>query len=175
MEDKKVILIRKQGTPFIVNYPHDGTTTTYTWQGTKGTVLNERPVPFDVFDYLQNETVVFQTGALIIKETQDEDIKLVKENIPEIEQAESSIMTRKEVIDLFTIGNHLVLKKALNELTEGKSEIIAEDVKKYIVSVAVDEGIDSSAKRKVICEWAGLEYENSDLFFDNNLKEMYEK
>ncbi|EDS77058.1 hypothetical protein [Clostridium botulinum] len=175
MEDKKVILIRKQGTPFIVNYPHDGTTTTYTWQGTKGTVLNERPVPFDVFDYLQNETVVFQTGALIIKETQDEDIKLVKENIPEIEQAESSIMTRKEVIDLFTTGNHLVLKKALNELTEGKSEIIAEDVKKYIVSVAVDEGIDSSAKRKVICEWAGLEYENSDLFFDNNLKEMYEK
>ncbi|MCD3340459.1 hypothetical protein, partial [Clostridium botulinum] len=133
-------------------------------------VLNERPVPFDVFDYLQNETVVFQTGALIIKETQDEDIKLVKENIPEIEQAESSIMTRKEVIDLFTTGNHLVLKKALNELTEGKSEIIAEDVKKYI-----DEGIDSSAKRKVICEWAGLEYENSDLFFDNNLKEMYEK
>ncbi|AEB77384.1 hypothetical protein ADU80_00210 (plasmid) [Clostridium botulinum] len=175
MEDKKVILIRKQGTPFIVNYPHDGTTTTYTWQGTKGTVLNERPVPFDVFDYLQNETVVFQTGALIIKETQDEDIKLVKENIPEIEQAENSIMTRKEVIDLFTTGNHLVLKKALNELTEGKSEIIAEDVKKYIVSVAVDEGIDSSAKRKVICEWAGLEYENSDLFFDNNLKEMYEK
>ncbi|KOC38510.1 hypothetical protein ADU85_13375, partial (plasmid) [Clostridium botulinum] len=157
MEDKKVILIRKQGTPFIVNYPHDGTTTTYTWQGTKGTVLNERPVPFDVFDYLQNETVVFQTGALIIKETQDEDIKLVKENIPEIEQAENSIMTRKEVIDLFTTGNHLVLKKALNELTEGKSEIIAEDVKKYIVSVAVDEGIDSSAKRKVICEWAGLE------------------
>ncbi|NFV47468.1 hypothetical protein FDJ70_07250 [Clostridium botulinum] len=175
MEDKKVILIRKQGTPFIVNYPHDGTTTTYTWQGTKGTVLNERPVPFDVFDYLQNETIVFQTGALIIKETQDEDVKLVKENIPEIEQAESSIMTRKEVIDLFTTGNHLVLKKALNELTDGKTEAVTEGVKRYIVSVAVDEGIDSSAKRKVICEWAGLEYENSDLFFDNNLKEMYEK
>ncbi|BAE47861.1 hypothetical protein G8S49_06180 [Clostridium botulinum C] len=175
MEDKKVILIRKQGTPFIVNYPHDGTTTTYTWQGTKGSILNERPVPFEVFDYLQNQTTVFQTGALIIKETEDEDVKLAKENIPEIEQAESIAMTKQEVINLLTEGNHLSLKKKLKELTDGKEQAIIEDLKKYVVAIAVDEGVDSSAKRKVICEWAGLEYENSDLFFDKNLKEMYEK
>ena len=175
MSDKNVVLIRKQSTPFTVNFPSDGGVKSYVWMGTQGRVLNERPVPYEVFEWLQNYTSTFTEGCLIIKETDDEDVKMVKENIPEIEKVEESILTKQEIEELLNNGNHLTLKKKLNELVKDKSEAIVENIKRNVIGVATEIGIDSNAKREVLCTWAGLEYENSDLIFDKHLKELYEK
>jgi predicted RND superfamily exporter protein len=177
MEDKKVILIRKQPSPFTVNYPFgdNGTIRTYTWQGTIGKVLNERPVPFDVFDWIQNYTTTLTCGALIMKETDDEDIKDIKENIQDIEKIEQSILTKDEIVEMLEKGNHLSLKKALKDLDEKTTESMKEIQKKYVIGIACDLGIDSTVKRQILVEWAKLDYKNSDLLFDKVLEEMYEK
>ena len=177
MEDKKVVLIRKQPAPFIVNYPfgENGTIKTYTWQGTNGKVLNERPVPFDVFDWIQNYTTTLTSGALIIKETDDEDINEIKENIPDIAEIESSILTKDEVIEMLEKGNHLTLKKALKDLDTKTPDTVKEAQKKYVIGIASEMGIDSVAKRQALVQWAKLDYNNADILFDKILEEMYEK
>ncbi|APR02569.1 TPA: hypothetical protein ACXDAY_002072 [Clostridium botulinum] len=173
--DKKVVLIRKQSTPFTVNYPHDGIFTTYTWAGTQGQILNDRPVPFEVFEWLQNSTTTFSEGCLLIKETEDEDVTMIKENIINIDKVEESVMSKSEIMDMINSGNHLALKKKLNDLIKDMSDNIKENTKRYIIGVASEEGVDSSAKRKILCEWADIDYENNDLFFDKNLREIYDK
>lgn len=175
-ENKEVILIRKQNSEFIVNYPNasGNIPRTYVWMGTKGKVLNEKKVPFEVFDWLQNSTTTFQDGCLIIKETSDELINSIKENIADIEDVEESILTADEIITMLETGNHLVLKKALNTLTEGKSENLVRSIVREVVQVAQDTGIDSSKKREIVCEWAGIDYKNNDLLFDKKIDEDLE-
>ena len=50
-------------------------------------------------------------------------------------------------------GNQAALKKKLNELVKGKSEDLIRSIKDQIVKTATEVGVDSSAKRKVICEF----------------------
>jgi hypothetical protein len=177
MEEKEVTLQRKQSTPFIVNYPYGegNKTKQYTWSGTLGKAINERPVPYEVFEWLKNYTSTFVDGSLIIKETSDEEVKYVKESIPDIDKIEDSIMTREEVVKMFETGNHLVLKKTLKELVKDKPESFVSRITKYICGIASEIGIDSSAKRKVLCEFAGIDFEKSELIFDKNIDELYEE
>lgn len=175
MREKEVILIRKQNTPFVVNFPIDGRIKKYEWRGTKGKLYDEKAIPFEVYEWLALYTTTFQDGCLIIKETDDKEIKEIKENIENIAQIEKAIITQSEVEQMLNNGNHLVLKKALNELIKDLSDDVANNVKQYIVNVASDLGVDSSAKRKVLAEWAGLDYENADLIFDKELQKEYEK
>lgn len=177
MEDKQVILQRKQSTPFVVNYPYgeDSKIKEYTWSGTIGKTINERPVPYEVFEWLKNATTTFQNGSLVIKPTDDEDVNYAKESIDNIEEIEKSIMTREEVIAILEKGNYLSLKKALKDLTEDKPESFVSHITRYVCSIASDVGIDSSAKRKVLSEWAGIDFEKSELIFDKNIDELYEK
>lgn len=177
MEDKQVILQRKQSTPFIVNYPYgqDGKNKEYTWGGTVGKTINERPVPYEVFEWLKNATSTFIDGSLVIKSTEDEDVLYAKESIESIDEIENAVMTKEEVIAMFEKGNHLSLKKALKELTEGKPDSFVSHVVRYVCGIASDVGIDSSAKRKVLSDWAGIDFEKSELIFDKNIEELYEQ
>lgn len=175
MNEKQVILIRKQSTPFIVNFPIDGRIKKYIWKGTQGKKLDEKAIPFEVYDWLSTYTTTFQEGMLILKETKDKEVIEIKENIENIDKVEKAILTKSEVEDILTKGNHLSLKKKLKELIEGQSDEVIENQKRYVVNIASEIGIDSSTKRKIICEWAGLNYENSDLVFDKEVKEMYDK
>lgn len=178
MEDKKVVLIRKQDTEYKINYPYASQSNIpreYIWMGTKGKILNEKPVPFEVFEWLRTKTSVFENGCLIIKETDDEVINDIKDNMANIDDAEQSILTKDEIIEILTTGNHLSLKKKLNELTDGKTNALQETIKRQVTNIAQEEGVDSSAKRKALCEWLGVDYENSDLLFDKNFEEMLEK
>jgi hypothetical protein len=174
-ELKKIVLIRKQNTPFTVNYPADGGIKKYIWNGTQGSILNEKGVPIEVVDWLRNSTTTFQDGCLIIKDSEDEDVISIKENIPDIKLVEESILTAEEVKVILTTGNHLSLQKKLKELTEGKPDNVIEAVKRQFIGIAQEIGVDSSAKRKILADWAGISYENCDLIFDKEIKEMYEK
>lgn len=177
MEDKQVILQRKQSTQFIVNYPYgqDGKIKEYIWGGTVGKSINERPVPYEVFEWLKNSTTTFQDGSLVIKATDDEDIVYAKESIENIEEVEKAVMTKEEVITMLEKGNHLTLKKSLKELVEGKPESFVSHIVRYVCGIASDIGVDSSAKRKILSEWAGIDFEKSELIFDKNIDELYDQ
>jgi hypothetical protein len=174
MEEKQVTLVRKQTTPFTVNYPVDGRLKNYIWNGTKGNLLNKKTVPFEVYEWLAQYTTTFHDGSLIIENADDEQIQEIKENIEDVEKIEQSVLTQKEIEEILTTGNHLTLKKKLNELVDGLSDELAKNQKRYVVTVAREIGIDSSAKRKVLAEWADINPENSDLIFDKELREMYD-
>ncbi|HSH51883.1 MAG TPA: hypothetical protein VK982_09205, partial [Bacteroidales bacterium] len=156
MQEKKVVLIRKQSTPFVVNYSIDGRTKKYVWNGTRGKILNKKSVPLEVHNWLATDTTTYQEGELILEETDDEEVNEIKENMEDAESVEKMkdiILTKEEIKEILTTGNHLSLKKKLNELTKDQPKKITESQKRYIVSVASEIGIDSSAKRKIICEW----------------------
>lgn len=175
MKEKEVVLIRKQSTPFTVNYPIDGRLKKYVWNGTKGNLLNKKAVPFEVYDWLAQYTLTFTNGCLIIDESDDEEINEIKENIDNVDLVEKVVLTKNEIEKILTTGNHLVLKKELNQLTEDLPEELAEKQKRYFIITASEIGVDSSAKRKIISEWAGIDFETSDLVLDKELREMYEE
>lgn len=175
MQEKEVTLIRKQDSPFSVNYPVDGRIKKYVWNGTKGKRLDKKPIPIEVYNWLANYTTTFSEGELIIDKTKDEEVNDIKETIENVDNIEDTILTRDEIEEILTKGNHLALKGKLEELIKNQPKKVIESQKRYVIGVASDIGIDSSAKRQVICEWAGLDYENSDLIFDKNIKESYEK
>ena len=73
---------------------------------------------------------------------------------------------------MLTTGNQLVLKKELDNLIKDiTDEDQVKEVKSYIYRTAIDIGVDSNAKRKIICEWYGLSnVENCGYIFDEETK-----
>jgi hypothetical protein len=171
MEDKKIILMRKQSYPFTVNYPfplnNGAVNSKFVWQGTKGSRISELGVPIEVFDWLRDETTTFTEGMLLVKEVteDDEELKELVNQVPESKEIENSILTMDEIKEMISTGNQNVLKGKLNKLVENLDEIQTKAVKDYIYRTTIEVGVDSSAKRKVICDWYGVEYEKvKDLF-----------
>ena len=81
-------------------------------------------------------------------------------------------ITRDEVKEILTTGNQFVLKKELDNLVKDiTDDEQIKEVKSYIYKTAIDIGVDSNAKRKVICEWYGLsDVENCSWVFDEETK-----
>jgi hypothetical protein len=175
MEEKQVILQRKQPTPYTVYYPYgiNGRHQEIKWMGTQGKIINERPVPMEVFIWLQESTSALKTGALVVKPTEDEEINYVKANIENVEQAEKAALTKEQVQVILETGNQNVLKKALANLTKDLDETLTKEVKRQVQIIACELGIDSSVKRKVLADWLGIDPENADLLFDKTIEELH--
>lgn len=180
MEEKTITLIRKQPTPFTVNYPYQlnngGINPKFVWQGTKGSILNEKKVPVEVFEWLRDYTGTFKTGMLIVKEEDinDQDIEEIVQTLDDEKDISKAIKTEEEVKEMLSKGNQLVLKKELDKLIEGvEDEQKIKEIKNYIYKTAIEIGVDSSAKRKVIVDWVGdLNYEDVESLFDKVLDEI---
>lgn len=180
MSKNTVTLVRKQADPFEVNYPFalpDGKLTHYDWTGTKNSILSKRDVPVEVFQWLKDSTTTFTNGHLMVEEKDneelEEDVKYLVEDVEEKQsEIKGAIKTRDEVGKILTTGNQLVLKKELDKLVKDiTDEEQIKEVKSYIYRTAIDIGIDSNAKRKVICEWYGLSnVENCGYIFDEETK-----
>jgi len=180
MSKNTVTLVRKQSDTFEVNYPFalpDGKLTHFDWTGTKGSIISRRDVPVEVFQWLKDSTTTFTSGQLMVEEQGnedlEEDVKYLVEDVEEKQlEIKDAIKTRDEIQAMLTTGNQLVLKKALNDLVKDiTDEIQVKEVKAYIYRTAIDIGIDSNAKRKVVCEWYGLsDYENCGYIFDEETK-----
>lgn len=169
--ENTVTLIRKQYTDFVINYPYgeNGRTVSYVFQGTKGNKNTERPIPKEVFNWLVQETTTIRDGHLIVKEEEiqnDEDVAYAIETIENADKMSESILSFNEVKDILSKGNHLVLKKELNKLTDNKSEYLAINIRKNFIQLAQEIGVDSIAKRKIICEWADLDEDMLDVIFE---------
>lgn len=175
MENKTITLIRKQATPFTVNYPYQlnngGISPQIIFQGSVGGRLSEKEVPIEVFNWLRDFTSTFKSGMLVIKETKDEEIQELVEAIPNAEEMNKVILTIDEIKKMIDTGNQNVLKKALNDLVKDISEEdTVKEVKNYVYKTAIELGVDSSAKRKVICDWIGYNYEDVADNFDKTVE-----
>lgn len=169
MEDKNVVLQNKRPTDFVVNYPYgERGNREYKFMGSKGARIYERAVPMEVVEWLSQNTSTFELGYLIIKPNEeDEDVNYLRENIEDIEMIEECVLLKEDIEKMIKTGNHNALKKSLNELIKDKPEHLAKNIKDQVVKVSTEIGIDSSAKRKVLCEFAGLDYEMvGDVLFE---------
>lgn len=169
MEDKNVILQNKRPTDFVVNYPYgERGNKEYKFMGSKGSRIYERAVPMEVVEWLSQNTKTFELGYLIIKpDEEDEDVKYLRENIEDVEIVEESVLLKEDVEKMIKTGNHNSLKKSLNELIKDKPEHLVKNIKDQVVKLSTEIGIDSSAKRKVVCEFADLDYEMvGDVLFE---------
>jgi len=175
MENKMITLIRKQASPFTVNYPYQlnngGVNPQIIFQGTANGRLSEKQVPVEVFNWLKAYTSTFQSGMLVIKESTDEEVQELVESIPNAKEMNKVILTIDEIKPMIGTGNQNVLKKALNDLVKDISdENTVKEVKSYIYKTAIELGVDSSAKRKVICDWIGYNYEDVADNFDKTIE-----
>lgn len=169
MEDKNVILQNKRPTDFVVNYPYgERGNKEYKFMGSKGSRIYERAVPMEVVEWLSQNTKTFELGYLIIKSNEeDEDVKYLRENIDDVEKVEESALLKEDVEKMIKTGNHNSLKTSLNELIKDKPEHLVKNIKDQVIKLSTEIGIDSSAKRKVVCEFADLDYEMvGDVLFE---------
>lgn len=177
MENKGVVLQRKQPREFVINYPYgDRGNKEYKFMGTRGDRIYEREVPMDVFEWLTQYTTTIKDGELIIKPEEiesNEDVYYIREGIENIDQMEEAILTKEEIIKILETGNHNVLKKKLRELTENKVEEVAKAIRKQFLEVAGEVGVDSSAKRQALCNWLNVDFEISDVIFDKNIEDLH--
>lgn len=169
MEDKNVILQNKRPTDFVVNYPYgERGNKEYKFMGSKGSRIYERAIPMEVVEWLSQNTKTFELGYLIIKPNEeDEDVKYLRENIEDVEVVEESVLLKEDIEKMIKTGNHNSLKKSLNELIKDKPDHLVKNIKDQIVKLSTEIGVDSSAKRRVICEFADLDYEMvGDVLFE---------
>lgn len=173
--ENKITLVRKQPTPFEVNYPlslPNGQLTHFDWTGTKGNIVSKRDVPVEVFQWLKDSTTTFKDGCLIVddnieKELDGDSQYLIDSVKDEQSKIKKAIKTKAEIEQMLTTGNQNVLKKTLNDLTKDvEDEEQIKEIKNYIYRTSIDIGVDSNAKRKVICDWYGTDVENCGFIFD---------
>ena len=72
--------------------------------------------------------------------------------------------------EIFKKGNQLVLKKTLESLANGLDDEQKEEFKKYVFNTSISVGVDSSAKRQVIVEFCGLDYDEVGHLYDESDK-----
>lgn len=161
-ENLTVTLIRKKPSPFVVNYPYQVGNSpippTYRFAGTKGNVLNKLEIPFAVYEWLRDYTSTFTDGELFVEGK--ENIKEYVQDIDKSLKLEKAMPTENEIKAMISKGNHLSFKKSLEDSVKDLNDEQAEEIKKYIYRECINIGIDSNAKIKVLCDWAGYVYED---------------
>lgn len=146
--EKFIKLERRRNIPYTINHSalKGGT---ITFSGAKNGKTDKKDVPEEVVDYLAMSTSCFQTGSLYI--VTDE----VREDMVE-EEALKNSHTIEEV--------EKILNGNTNKMKSELSKIECQDEKDFIISVAKNMKLDSSAKQTFICDWAGVKKEV--VFFD---------
>ena len=167
-ENEKIVLIRKKSSSFTVNPPIqiNGVYPKYQWNGTRGAIISKKEVPYEVYEWLRDYTSTFQDGELFVEEIPEKLKDYTSSDEIEKEQKLMEAMpTEKELVDILAKGNHLTFKKELTALEKNLDEDQIKNLKSYIYRTYVSIGIDSNAKIKTLCTWAGHNYEDvKDIF-----------
>lgn len=148
---EKVILARYKNTDYTVNYENKR----YVWYGSKGSIISKREVPMDVYEWLTMNTFALQNGELVL-DSSNENLKELKENIYEIEEYEANSISKEEIAKLLN-GNFKKMESELNKIE-------ADSTKRFVLEVAREIGLESSAKQRFIKEWLGTELTIEELF-----------
>lgn len=171
---EKVILMRKKPTNYKIVCPFkvEGCGSIIDFVGAKSGKVFEKEIPYEIYEWLRDETNAIKNGELIIKEKPEDDeyTSNVYDGVEMQSDIKNSILTKEEVEELISKGNHLQLKGKLNKLIEGiEDETKITSIKEYIYKTAVEIGMDSTSKIKVLCDWYGSDYENCGYIFDKEL------
>lgn len=148
---EKVVLARYKNTDYTVNYENKR----YVWYGSKGNIISKKEVPIDIYEWLTMHTYTFQNGELVLDGT-NENLEELKENIYEIEEYEVNSISKEDIIKLLN-GN---FKKMEAEF----KKIEIDSTKRFVLDVAREIGLESSAKQRFIKEWLGTELTIEELF-----------
>ena len=148
---EKVVLVRHKNAEFSVNYENKR----YLWAAAKGDIASKKEVPLEVYEWLAMQTTTLSQGELVLDKS-NENIEALKENIYEIDEYEANSLSREEIVKLLE-GN---IKKMKSEF----EKINVDSTKSFIMSVAREIGLESSAKQKFLKEWLGTELTIEELF-----------
>ena len=148
---EKVILARYKNTDYTVNYENKR----YVWYGSKGNIVIKKEVPMEVYEWLTMNTLALKNGELVL-DNSNENIKELKENIYEIEEYEANSISKEEIAKLLN-GNFKKMESELNKIE-------ADSTKRFVLEVAREIGLESSAKQRFIKEWLGTELTIEELF-----------
>lgn len=148
---EKVVLARYKNTDYTVNYENKR----YVWYGSKGSIISKREVPMDVYEWLTMNTFALQNGELVL-DSSNENLEELKENIYEIEEYEVNSISKDDIAKLLN-GNFKKMESELNKIE-------ADSTKRFVLEVAREIGLESSAKQRFIKEWLGTELTIEELF-----------
>ena len=148
---EKVVLARYKNTDYTVNYENKR----YVWYGSKGSIISKREVPMDVYEWLTMNTFALQNGELVL-DSSNENLEELKENIYEIEEYEVNSISKDDIAKLLN-GNFKKMESELNKIE-------ADSAKRFVLEVAREIGLESSAKQRFIKEWLGTELTIEELF-----------
>lgn len=148
---EKVVLARYKNTDYTVNYENKR----YVWYGSKGSIISKREVPMDVYEWLTMNTFALQNGELVL-DSSNENLEELKENIYEIEEYEVNSISKDDIAKLLN-GNFKKMESELNKIE-------ADSTKRFVLEVAREIGLESSAKQRFRKEWLGSELTIEELF-----------
>ena len=148
---EKVVLARYKNIDYTVNYENKR----YVWYGSKGSIISKREVPMDVYEWLTMNTFALQNGELVL-DSSNENLEELKENIYEIEEYEVNSISKDDIAKLLN-GNFKKMESELNKIE-------ADSTKRFVLEVAREIGLESSAKQRFIKEWLGTELTIEELF-----------
>ena len=148
---EKIVLARYKNTDYTVNYENKR----YVWYGSKGSIISKREVPMDVYEWLTMNTFAMQNGELVL-DSSNENLEELKENIYEIEEYEVNSISKEDITKLLN-GNFKKMESELNKIE-------ADSTKRFVLEVAREIGLESSAKQRFIKEWLGTELTIEELF-----------
>ncbi|TPG68907.1 hypothetical protein EEL31_10440 [Brevibacillus laterosporus] len=145
---------RYRNTPYVVHYHvSSGNVKTYQWTGSTKTKKDIKQVPQEVINYLVMTSQTFRDGELAIIDD-SEEAKEVLDEIDDKESYKNNTNTREDI--------EKILKGNANSLKSKLKSITADAEKRFILDVAKEIDIDSSASRKALSEWSGIP--EDDLF-----------
>ena len=148
---EKVILARHKSTDYTVKYENKK----YVWAGSRGNIISRKEIPYDVYEWLTMHTLTLRNGELVLDKA-NEKIEELKENIYEIEEYEVNSISKEEIKKILE-GNFKKMESELKKIT-------ADSTKRFVLDVAREIGLESSAKQKFLKEWLGTELTIEELF-----------
>lgn len=143
-------IARYRNIPYTVNYKTENGIRPYLWSGSKSNFIDKKDIPEEVVNWLLSSTSCFSEGELVIVDETEETTEML-EMIDDIDAYKNNTHTKDEIVSILE-GTAANMKTELSGIT-------IQGEKKFIVEIAKELKIDSSAKLKWISEWSGVPIE----------------
>ena len=137
--------------PYVVNYPTPTGVQSYNFLGSKKGKDEWKMLPVEIVNWLQLSSSCFRDGELVLDKESIEKTDEIYVDENDLEEFEKNSHTRDEAEAILT-GNFMKMKSTLNEIT-------SDSEKRFIIDVAKEIKLDSTAKRRFLAEWTEIDVE----------------
>ena len=134
--------------PYIVNYPlANGGVQKFAWKGATQKARSIQEVPYEVFDWLRDETCAITRKSLVIVDNEE-----AKEELIDIMTEEELAIKPVAINDIIELFDNKVSTKTFEKKLEVYSDTQLEEVVAIIKDKRNAGKFDSAGKRKVIAK-----------------------